>query len=35
MLYYDDEDIADGESFMVKIDSSLDKDVEFNWLIIK
>jgi hypothetical protein len=35
-LYYDDSDIKDGESFTVKIDSpALDKDIEFNWLIIK
>jgi len=35
-LYYDEKDIKDGESFVVKIDSpALEKDVEFNWLIIK
>ncbi|HRY82343.1 MAG TPA: hypothetical protein P5232_01365 [Candidatus Moranbacteria bacterium] len=36
MLYYDEKDIEDGKSFVVKIDSSApEKDVEFNWLIIK
>ncbi|HSA08082.1 MAG TPA: hypothetical protein P5099_01810 [Candidatus Moranbacteria bacterium] len=38
MLYYDEQDIKEGESFVVKIDSPAleeDKDIEFNWLIIK
>ena len=35
-LYYDEDDIKDGESFVVKVDSpALENDVEFNWLIIK
>lgn len=35
-LYYDEEDIEEGESFMVKIDSPVsENDIEFNWLIIK
>lgn len=38
MLYYDEQDIKNGESFVVKMDSPAleeDKDIEFNWLIIK
>jgi len=36
MLYYDETDIEDKVSFKVKIDApALEKDVEFNWLIVK
>ncbi len=36
MLYYDEADIEEGVGFKVKIDApALDKDVEFNWLIVK
>ncbi len=36
VIYYDEDDIVEGESFKVKIDKpALDEDIEFNWLIIK
>ncbi|MFZ2226246.1 MAG: tail fiber domain-containing protein, partial [Candidatus Moraniibacteriota bacterium] len=35
-LFYDESDIDSGVGFKVKIDApALDKDVEFNWLIVK
>ena len=36
MLYYDEADIEAGVSFKVKIDApALEKELEFNWLIVK
>ncbi|MEI6587790.1 MAG: tail fiber domain-containing protein, partial [Candidatus Moraniibacteriota bacterium] len=35
-LYYDEDDIDSGVGFKVKIEApDLDKDIEFNWLIVK
>ncbi len=36
LLYYDEGDVEPGVGFTVKIDApALDRDVEFNWLIVK